>query len=536
MPAMPPAHRAGRRKEPRMSLHRPHPRPWAAALAATLLVACQSPPQHTSGQAATPAALPNATQGKLERIQHIVVIFAENHSFDNLYGTFPGADGVADATHEQLTQLDHDGTPLKELIVFGRDGKPDAAFPRMPNRPFVINAPPVNRRTDELVPSPTHLFYHNQEQINGGRNDLFAAMSQVGGWAMGYYDGRDFRLWQWAREYTLADRFFMGAFGGSYLNHQYLICACAPRHADAPQAMRAVLDADGKLAKQPGSPSANVGAVQLVSANGGQVTPDGWSVNTSQPAYQPSGIPPDENDIDGADPRGTRAWGVPVPPQTAATIGDRLSDKGVSWAWYAGGWNAALADGRQPPAAKRRVIYNAAPGSPNFQPHHQPFNYYARYAPGTAERAAHLKDGDDFLADIARGTLPAVSFYKPAGVDTQHPAYTTVERGDRFIDDLLHKLRASPQWERMLVIVTYDENGGYWDHVPPPRGEGYGDWLGPGTRVPALLIGPMVRRGHIDHTPYDTGSIAKLITRRFGLQPLPGMRAKSGDLSGALQP
>jgi len=497
------------------------------ALAASLwLAACTSAPT-------TP---PAASDAAVQRIQNVVVIFAENHSFDNLYGMFPGADGVANATAEEATQLDHDGTPLKELIVFGPDGKPDPRFPRMPNRPFRIDAPPMNRSIDQLVPSPIHAFFHNQEQIDGGKNNLFVAMSQVGGWTMGYYDGSSFKLWQWAREYTLADRFFMGAFGGSYLNHQYLICACAPRHADAPPAMRVTLDPDGKLTRKPGSPSANVGAVQLVSAGGGQVTPDGFSVNTSQPAYQPSGIPPaDGGSPELADPKGARGE-VPLPPQTQRTIGDTLSAKSVTWAWYSGGWNAASAEGRQPASVKRTVIYARDEGSPMFQPHHQPFNYHARFAPGTKDRAEHLKDGDDFLRDIAAGTLPAVSFYKPAGRYTQHPSYTDVKSGDQYMADLLEKLRASPQWKNMLIVLTYDENGGYWDHVPPPSGPGWGDRFGPGTRVPALLIGPQVKRGFIDHTSYDTTSILKFVTRRFGLEPLPGVREKSGDLSGALTP
>jgi len=496
--------------------------PFAVAL---LLAACAAP---STGPAGGDAAL--------QRIQNIVVIYAENHSFDNLYGLFPGADGVADATPEQATQIDHDGTPLKELIVFGNDGKPDPRFPRLPNKPFRIDAPPVNRTIDELVPSPIHAYYHNREQINGGKNNLFAAMSQVGGWTMGYYDGSPFKLWQWAKEYTLADRFFMGAFGGSYLNHQYLVCACAALHPDAPDSMRAKLDADGRLARRPGSPSANVGAVQVVSSSGGQVTPDGLSVNTSQPPYQPSGVPPaDGGSPDLADAKGAPGFGLPVPPQTQRTIGDTLSAKGVSWAWYAGGWNAAVADGRQPMGVKRRVIYTRDEGSPNFQPHHQPFNYHARFAPGTKDRAEHLLDGDDLLRDIAAGTLPAVSFYKPAGRYTQHPSYTDVKSGDEHMADVLAKLRASPQWSRMLVVLTYDENGGYWDHVPPPAGPGWSDRLGPATRIPALIIGPTVKRGFVDHTGYDTGSILKLITRRFGLEPLAGVREKAGDLTNALQ-
>ena len=489
-----------------------------------------APPNSTfSAVAATPA--------NLQRIKHLVVIYAENHSFDNLYGLFPGADGIANATAEQKTQLDHDGQPLPELIVFGADGKPDARFPRLPNAPFRIDAPPMSKRFDEITPSGIHAFWHHQEQINGGRNNMFAAMSNVGGWAMGYYDTSGLKLWQWAKEFTLADKFFMAAYGGSYLNHQYLVCACAPRHDDAPDSMRVSLDAAGRLTKLPDSPSATQGAVKVISRGGGQVAPrpEGWSLNTSQPSYQPSGLKPAPGgSLDLADPKGDHG-NVPVPPQRSKTIGDTLSAKGVSWAWYAGGWNAASADGRQAPTAPRSVIYGRT-GSLSFQPHHQPFNYFERFAPGTADRAKHLLDGDQLIADAAAGTLPAVSFYKPVGRDNQHPSYTDVKTGDEHMAGVLAKLRASPQWKDMLVVLTYDENGGYWDHVPPPSGLGWGDRFGPGSRVPTLLIGPHVKRGHVDHTPYDTTSILKFITERWALEALPGVRAKVGNLGAALQP
>jgi phospholipase C len=87
----------------------------------------------------------------------------------------------------------------------------------------------------------------------------------------------------------------------------------------------------------------------------------------------------------------------------------------------------------------------------------------------------------------------------------------------------------------MLVIVTYDENGGFWDHVPPPTGPGSGDRWGPGTRIPALIISPFAKKGFVDKTSYDTTSIIKFVTRRFDLEPLPGVRANAGDLTNALQ-
>ena len=242
----------------------------------------------------------------------------------------------------------------------------------------------------------------------------------------------------------------------------------------------------------------------------------------------PAGGPPEL-----ADAKGTERLGLPLPPQTAKTIGDTLTAKGISWAWYAGGWNAALADSGKP-LNERTVIYTRANKALNFQPHHQPFNYFARFAPGTKDRDLHLKDGEDFLRDIDAGRLPAVVFYKPVGLFNQHPSYTDLVSGDAHIADILERLRRGPQWSRMVVIVTYDENGGFWDHVAPPTGPGWGDRWGPASRIPALIVSPFAKRGYIDSTAYDTTSILKLITVRFGLEPLPGVREKMGDLSAAL--
>ncbi len=250
----------------------------------------------------------------------------------------------------------------------------------------------------------------------------------------------------------------------------------------------------------------------------GSVTPDGFTVNTLQAPYQPSGIAPAEGgDLALADPSK-----APVPPQSLKTVGDTLSAKGISWAWYAGGWNAAVADGRRPPSEKRNVIYNTARGELAFQPHHQPFNYYARFAPGTADREQHLKDYDDFAAAIDAGKLPAVSFYKPVGRLNQHPSYTDLAQGDAHIDAVLTRLRASPLWPKMLVIVTYDENGGYWDHMPPPQGTRLGRPLGAGharagadrlaVRQARLRRQDLVRHDvdhQVDHAPLCARAFAR---------------------------
>jgi phospholipase C len=470
------------------------------------------------------AAPPAGQRAALDRIEHVVVIYAENRSFDNLYGLFPGANGVSNATPAQYTQVDRDGAPLNTLPPVWKGKDPDPAFPRnLPNRPFRIDAPPVNLALSTKTRDLIHEFYRNQEQINGGRNDRFVAASDAGGLAMGYYDGSTLPMWKWAQEYTLADNYFMGAFGGSYLNHMWLICACTPVDGNAPQNLRAQVDERGWLKTKPTSPvSVMTGAGEFL---GGEVTPDGYSVNTTQPPYQPSRVPPAKD----GDPRFADPAKHSLPPQTLKTIGDTLSAKGVSWAWYAGAWDEALKDGMQPPDAPRKVIATLAGGAPYFVTHHHPFNYFARFAPGTPDREQHLKDASQMIAGIEKGDLPQVVFYKPTGILNQHPGYADILSGDAHVADLVAKIKASPLWASTAIIVTYDENGGFWDHVPPPKG----DRFGPGTRVPAIIISPYARRGYVDHTAYDTTSILKFITLRFGLEPLPGVRAGAGDLTAA---
>lgn len=469
-----------------------------------------------------------AAKPSLNDIEHIIVIYAENRSFDHLYGLFPGANGVKQATKEQYTQVDHDGKPLKELppIWASEPGKPPL-FERLPNKPFQIDRPSVNLPLSAKTRDLVHRFYQNQEQINDGKNNKYAAISDAGGLVMGYYDGSKLPLWKWAQDYVLADNFFMAAYGGSFINHQWLVCACTPHNPSAPEDERTPLDEQGKLKRKPDSPpSAMYGAPKFV-GDASPYTPDGFVVNSVNPPYQPSGIPPSKK----GDPQfaDVESETKPLAPLTTKTIGDTLSAKNIAWVWYAGAWNQAIADGKQAPDVKRSVIYTNKPESINFQPHHQPFNYYARFAPGSPERELHLQDGEDFLLALEKGTLPQVAFYKPTGDLNEHPGYTDVLSGDQHLDQVLNKIKQSPVWPKTAVIVTYDENGGFWDHVAPPKG----DRWGPGTRIPAIIISPFAKKHFVDHTAYDTTSIIKFITLRFGLEPLPGVRANAGDLLNA---
>ena len=374
-------------------------------------------------------------------------------------------------------------------------------------------------------------------QIDDGTNDKFAAYADSGGLVMGNFDGSQMALKQniLPEQFTLADNFFQAAYGGSFLNHQYLICGCGPEYPNADTAAAkptiAVLrpptctgKALARLTLSPTSPASAIDGPPTF-VNSGNIVPKNYfgdgtfrAVNTMQPPYQPSG---NAAAAKGGD---TIIWADPskpttLPPQTAATIGDLLSANGINWAWYAGAWNQAVSD--------HSVIYNNT--VPNFQAHHHPFNYFANLAPGTAARAAHLKDYTDMIAAAKAGTLPPVSFYKPEGDLNQHPGYASLKAGDDHIANVIAQLQASPQWNNMVVIVTYDENGGAWDHVVPPKA----DLLGPGSRIPAIIISPLAKKGFVDHTQYDTASTIRLISRRFKLTLLPGMASRDAALKAA---
>jgi phospholipase C len=424
------------------------------------------------------------------RINHVVVIYEENHGFDNLYGEFPGADGLS-AAASAPKQADASGTPWATLPqpmdTSHPPPVPDSRFPAgLPNAPFVIDdyVPP-----DQRIPDLVHRFWQEPRQIHGGRMDWFVLVSNAKGLALGYYHTAPLPMAALAQKYTLCDRFFHGAFGGSFLNHMFLVAAAAPRFENAPAEIVAALGADGYLADD---------ATDDAIGNA-RVTPDGFGVNTlyTVDTPHPASEPP--------------AW--LIPRQTMPTIGDRLSEKGVSWAWYSGGWADAV-DGRP---------------NERFQYHHQPFAYFARYADGTPDRAAHLKDESDFLAAAAAGTLPSVSFVKPLGWTNEHPGYTDLAQGEDHLVQLIQAVQGGPAWKDTAIIVTYDENGGFWDHVAPP----VRDRWGPGARVPTIVISPFARKGAIDHTPYETGSILATIEKRFGVAPLGDSDARAADLSAA---
>jgi phospholipase C len=446
----------------------------------------------------------------LQQIDNFVIIYQENWSFDALYGSFPGANGLANAENANgsliVPQIDKNGNVITNLPNPSTQPGVPGGLPAQPYDLSQFISPDAT--TNDII----HRFYHEQLQIANGvlqpgadNMDKFVTWSDNGTLVLSNFNATNLPEGLLAQQFTMDDNFFHAAYGGSFLNHQFLVAAAAP------------------LWEQPipaGFQSSWDPTTQTLAD--GNLTIDGkYVVNTTfgAQAPHPNGIPASKllNPINDNNPAAA---------DYTPTIGDRLNAKNVSWKWYSGGWNNAL----------------AGHADPLFQFHHQPFAYYANYAPflpngslnpATTGPNAHLQDELNFFSDLAHGKLPKVSFIKPLGPDNEHPGYTSLLRGQQHVADIVHAIQNSSSWKHTAIIITYDENGGRWDHVSPPTmADGWGD----GTRVPAIVISPYSKFGFVDHTQYDTLSILKTLEVRFALQALNQRDGGATPLTNSLQP
>src|SRR3954469_1522022 len=550
----------------------------------------------TGRAGATPVGHPDPSA--LGHFKHLVVIYQENHSFDNLFGGWgrvgsDDVDGIGSAGYaEHATQIAQSGAPLSCLpqndvnltsppldracgtVTLANNSVVGSHFA---NAPFRINdlirpSDTTCPDSDEAAPNGVlngegaaggctrdivHRFYQEQFQIHGGAMDRYALTSDALGLTQGYYDTTQLPVYQYlhsdgAPKYVVADHFFQAAFGGSFLNHQFLIAARAPIWANwtaaAPAHSR--LDANGNSDRSPLYRNTNPGdgAITQPCVNpavvfgerAGRACGD-VGVNTLQPFNKPH-LPTT------ADGRRLPAIDDTVFPNS----GDELSDAGVPWAWYAGGWDNAAGNvggvgwtNGSTPGVCEDAGHRATDVYPNcagtlFQYHHQPFVYFDNYAEGRPGRA-HLRDEQEFLAAARDGTLPAVSFVKPYGAENEHPGYASTTNGEQHHVDLIRAVEDGDAAGNTLIVVTYDEYGGQWAHVAPPgqgNNDGPHDVYAPGTRIPALLIGRSLHHSAVDSTVYDTTSILRTIELAFGLSSLDatyGRDANVNDLSNAIE-
>lgn len=350
-------------------------------------------------------------------IKHFIVLMQENHTFDNYFGTYPGADGIPEGVCMPVDPSDAAGECIE---------------------PFHIG----NRPIEDLDHSTATAL----NQYNGGKMDGFIwalrLRNQEGSLAMGYYDGRDLPYyWNLVDQYVLFDRFFSSAMGGSVWNHMYWVAA--------------------------------------------------------QPGSEENRIPPE-------------GYGDDV-----VTIFDRLEERGISWKFYIQNYDPTITFRTMGQGGQRaaQVVWCPLLNFPRFIDNPELFS--------------HIVPLDEYFTDLQNGTLPSVAYIVPSGASEHPPG--SIRAGQRFVKSLIQALMRSDAWYSSAFMVTYDDWGGWYDHVPPPQVDEYGY----GFRVPAFLVSPYAKRGYIDHTELDFTSILKFIEENWGLEPLAERDARANSIINA---
>jgi phospholipase C len=227
-----------------------------------------------------------------------------------------------------------------------------------------------------------------------------------------------------------------------------------------------------------------------------------YMINNDSPGFLPDGT---------VDTAGIASGGS-IPPVNVRTIGEALNEKNISWAYYGGAYNAAIAFQHNPTSPDPFVqIGQAYCNICNFE------SYATAIMGDPAQRAAHIKDATDFFAAIDSETLPAVSFVKPDGLIDGHPASSKLDLFESMVKKTVEHLNARPDlFAETALIVTFDEGGGYYDsgYIQPL------DFFGDGPRIPLIIVSPFTRGGHISHTYTDHVSILKFIERNWNFKPL----------------
>jgi phospholipase C len=368
------------------------------------------PPPQTSYSGPVPVDADAASH-----IKHVFVIMQENHTFDNYFGSFPGADGL----------------PI------------GASVPVDPAQPAGSVVQPYHLpalRTQDL----DHSESSARTAFDGGLMDGFVVAQQhrnlPGSLALGYYDGNDLPYyWYLASNYVLADRFFSSAMGGSLANHQFWVAG---------------LDS---------------GLGETIPAQGVQMT----------------------------------------------TIFDRLQAAGASWKFYVKNYDPRLDFRHLDPTNPRdsEVAWVPLLTIPSVV--------------DDPSKAAQVQDLSNLYRDLAGGAVPSVSYIIQGGTSEHPPGH--VGNGQNATVGIIDSIMRSHAWNDSAIVLTWDDWGGWYDHVVPPQvdREGYG------FRVPALIISPYARKGYILHETADFTSVLKFIERLYGLAPLTTRDEAATDLMAA---
>lgn len=200
-----------------------------------------------------------------------------------------------------------------------------------------------------------------------------------------------------------------------------------------------------------------------------------------------------------------------MPPLTQRHIGDALNDKGISWTYYGGGYNAALNVANGARDFVNEVFAAGYCGICN------PFQYSKSIMTDANQRATHFKDVLDLFADLRNGTLPAVSFVKEDGALEGHPGSGKLDLFEAFIQNVIGLAESNPaQFAETAIVISFDESGGLYDSgfIQPL------DFFGDGPRLPLIVVSRFATGGRVVHSYSDQVSVLKFIERNWRLDPI----------------
>jgi len=328
---------------------------------------------------------------------------------------------------------------------------------------------PLTHAADSVGDLP-HSFADGVQVIDGGKMDCFHDAGYI------QYDGHDLSsYWAYARRFVLADNFFSSEYGPTCVEHFFNYAAQSDRFVDC---------------ARPGQ----FGMRQREFCD-----------DPFETAYTLPTLTPDQSDqLFGVEEQGTAGaaqlrtqYRLRFPCTDVKVLPDELRARGITWREYRGNTSWV-----QPLREIRHV---------RFSP------MYRDVVPNTR-----------FSIDVQNGRLPQVSWLTPPVPLSDHPPHSICD-GQNWLVDTLNTLMRSKYWSSTAVVVTWDDFGGFYDHVPPPHLDLYG--LGP--RVPAMVISPWARRGLIDHDQMDFASVLKFIETIFDLPSLTDRDAKANDMLSA---
>ena len=436
-----------------------------------------------------------------------------------------------------------------------------ANFSNLPNGPFPLEGP--NLPYDSYTGDTTHRLFEmwqqsdcnirnaTKENPSGCLNDLYPFVitsytsepdpfsfvtpglvdDNGGGNSMAFYNMQNREvpvLKSLADQYTMSDNFHQSFMGGTGANHFMLGTGDAifwsdgngnpttpPSHIANPDPLPGSnnqytvdIGFDGNFTKcadptQPGiKPIRDYLKSLPYEPNPNCQANHFYMINNDNPGFLPTGA---------VDTAGI-AKGVSVPPTNIRTIGEALNDKGISWAYYGGAYNAAVAVTNDPTNPSPAVqIGRAYCNICNFE------SYATAIMGNTAQRTAHIKDTIDFFNAVDDGTLPSVTFVKPDGLLDGHPASSKEDLFEGMVKKIMDHLQANPElFASTALMITMDEGGGYYDsgYIQPL------DFFGDGPRIPLIVVSSFTTGGHVNHSYADHVSILKFIERNWELKPL----------------